>query len=101
MNADGTSARVVSDTLALQGSPGWTRDGQSLTSGAIVDGKAQLVQLALDGTVSPLVQRFAVDPVVVAGRQRCRLLGRGRRDAVPTRGGRRRRAPSIRFPTSH
>lgn len=34
MQADGTNARVVADSLELQGSPAWTPDGRSIASAA-------------------------------------------------------------------
>jgi hypothetical protein len=32
MQADGTNARIVADSLNLQGAPAWEPDGQSITS---------------------------------------------------------------------
>ena len=32
MQADGTNARIVADSLDLQGAPAWAPDGQSITS---------------------------------------------------------------------
>jgi Tol biopolymer transport system component len=63
MNADGSEARGVTDTLQLRGAPAWSHDGQSIVSGATVNGSAQLVRVALDGRSSALIQEFAIDPV--------------------------------------
>jgi Tol biopolymer transport system component len=63
MNADGSDARAVSDALQLRGAPAWSPDGRSIASGAIVNGSAQLVQIALDGRTTSLIQEFAIDPV--------------------------------------
>jgi hypothetical protein len=48
MQADGTNAHTVSESLELQGSPGWTPDGQSITS-AVVDHGAPVVCPGLCG----------------------------------------------------
>ena len=63
MNPDGTEARAVSDALELRGAPAWAHDGQSIVSGATVNGTAQLVRIALAGGTTPVVQEFAIDPV--------------------------------------
>jgi Tol biopolymer transport system component len=62
MNADGTNLRVVSDTLELQGSPSWTIDGHSLTSGAITGGTPQLAHVTIGGAVVALARHVALDP---------------------------------------
>ena len=63
MNADGTGARVVTESLALRGAPAWTPDGQSITSAAVADGVPHLVRIALNGASVPLLQEYSVDPV--------------------------------------
>lgn len=63
MNADATDVRVVTDSLELRGSPAWTRDGQSITSAANVDGRPHLFRISLTGAAAPLVAEYAVDPV--------------------------------------
>ncbi len=63
MNADGTDARVVTDSVGLTGAPAWAPDGQSLVSGATINGSAQLVRIALDGRVVPVIREIAIDPV--------------------------------------
>jgi Tol biopolymer transport system component len=63
MNADGTAARVVTESLELRGTPAWAPDGRSIASAAMVDGTPHLFRIALDGAAVPLVQEYAVDPV--------------------------------------
>ena len=63
MNADGTDAKVVTDALQLRGAPAWAHDGQSIVSGATLDGVPQLVRITLDGKAAPVIQGFAIDPV--------------------------------------
>jgi Tol biopolymer transport system component len=63
MNADGTGARVVTDSLALRGTPAWTPDGQAITSAAVVDGVPHLFRISLDGASTPLLQEYSIDPV--------------------------------------
>ncbi len=63
MQADGTNARVVTDSLDLQGAPAWTPDGQSITSAADDHGVPHLFRISLDGR-SPVsfLQEYSVDP---------------------------------------
>jgi len=63
MQDDGTNARVVTNSLDLQGSPAWAPDGQSITSAAQDHGVPCLFRVPLDGR-SPirLVQDYSVDP---------------------------------------
>jgi len=63
INADGTNARVVNDSLELRGTPAWAPDGRSITSAADVDGTPHLFNISLDGQATPLVRDYAVDPV--------------------------------------
>jgi len=63
MQSDGTNARVVADSLDLQGSPAWAPDGQSITSAADVHGLPQLFRIPLDGrSPAQLVQDYSIDP---------------------------------------
>jgi Tol biopolymer transport system component len=62
MNADGTNVRVVTTALDLRGSPAWSPDGQSITSAVNVNGSPRLFTIALDGSASPLVQDYSIDP---------------------------------------
>jgi len=64
MQADGTNARIVADSLDLQGAPAWAPDGQSITSAADDHGVPRLFRVPIDGR-SPalLVQEYSVDPV--------------------------------------
>jgi Tol biopolymer transport system component len=63
MQADGTNARIVTDSLALQGAPAWAPDGQSITSAADDRGVPHLFRIPLDGHSPALfVQEYSVDP---------------------------------------
>jgi len=63
-NADGTHARVLTQALALQGTPAWAPDGQSITVAASVDGTPRLFSVPLDGRApSVFVQEHASEPV--------------------------------------
>ena len=64
MQADGTDARVVADSLDLQGSPAWAPDGKSITSAAEDHGVPHLYRVTLDGRAPvPFVRSdYSVDP---------------------------------------
>jgi Tol biopolymer transport system component len=63
VEADGTNARIVSDSLDLQGAPAWAPDGQSITTAAVDHGVPRLFRVPVDAR-SPtlLVQEYSVDP---------------------------------------
>jgi Tol biopolymer transport system component len=64
MQADGTNARIVTDSLELQGAPTWAPDGQSITSAADDHGVPHLFRVPVDGHSPTLfVQEYSVDPV--------------------------------------
>jgi Tol biopolymer transport system component len=64
MRADGTRARVVNDSLDLQGTPAWAPDGQSITFAADERGVPHLFRMAVDGHApTSFVQEYSVDPV--------------------------------------
>jgi len=64
MQADGTSARIVTDSLDLQGAPAWAPDGQSITSAVNDHGVPHLFRVPLDGRSPTLfVQEYSIDPV--------------------------------------
>ena len=64
MQSDGTNARIVADSLDLQGAPAWAPDGQSITSAAADHGVPHLFRVPLDGrSPAPFVQEYSVDPV--------------------------------------
>ena len=62
MNADGTGARAVTESLQLEGSPAWAPDGQSITTAANVNGTPQLFTVSLDGSTRSLVTDYSTDP---------------------------------------
>jgi Tol biopolymer transport system component/DNA-binding winged helix-turn-helix (wHTH) protein len=63
MQADGSNARIVTDTLDLQGSPAWAPDGKSITSGAVDHGVPHLFRIPVDGRSPVLfVKEYSLDP---------------------------------------
>jgi Tol biopolymer transport system component len=63
MRADGTDARIVADSLELQGSPAWAPDGQSITSAAEDHGVPHLFRVSLDGrSPAPFLREYSADP---------------------------------------
>jgi Tol biopolymer transport system component len=63
MQADGTNARVVTDSLDLQGAPAWAPDGLSIISAADYDGIPQLFRVPVDGRSPALfVHEYSIDP---------------------------------------
>jgi Tol biopolymer transport system component len=64
INADGSDARVLTRSLALEGTPAWSPDERSITVSAIVNGAPRLLNVPLDGsTPVPLVDEHATGPV--------------------------------------
>jgi Tol biopolymer transport system component len=62
-NADGTEARIVTQSLELQGAPAWTPDGQSITVAAVAEGVPRLFTVFLDNRPpTPFVTDYSVDP---------------------------------------
>jgi Tol biopolymer transport system component len=67
MKADGMDARIVTDSLELQGAPAWAPDGQSITSAAVDEGVPRLFSIPLAGDAPvPLVSEHSIDPVWAA-----------------------------------
>jgi Tol biopolymer transport system component/DNA-binding winged helix-turn-helix (wHTH) protein len=63
MQADGTNARIITDSLDLQGDPAWAPDGQSITSGVADHGVPHLFRVPVDGRSPALfVREYSVDP---------------------------------------
>ncbi|MGB7844576.1 MAG: hypothetical protein WBL63_03105 [Candidatus Acidiferrum sp.] len=63
MRADGTNARIVTDSLDLQGAPAWAPDGQSITSAVDDHGVPHLYRVPVDGRSPALfVPEYSVDP---------------------------------------
>lgn len=64
MQSDGTNARVVTDSLELQGAPTWAPDGQSITTAALDGDVPHLFRVPLEsGAPSRFVSQYSVDPV--------------------------------------
>ena len=63
MQVDGANARIVADSLDLQGSPTWAPDGKSITTAADDHGVPHLFRVPLDGG-SPVsfVPEYSIDP---------------------------------------
>jgi len=63
MQADGANARVVADSLDLQGAPAWAPDSQSITSAADDHGVPRLFRVPVDGgSPARFVQEYSVNP---------------------------------------
>jgi Tol biopolymer transport system component len=63
MRADGTNARILSDSLDWEGGPAWEADGKSITSAANVKGVPHLFRVPLDGGAPiPFVSDYSIDP---------------------------------------
>ncbi|HEX7681450.1 MAG TPA: hypothetical protein VF713_25215, partial [Thermoanaerobaculia bacterium] len=63
MQADGTNARIVTDSLDLRGAPAWAPDGPSITSAADDHGIPHLFRVPVDGrSPAVFVQEYSVDP---------------------------------------
>jgi Tol biopolymer transport system component len=63
MQVDGANARVVADSLDLQGAPAWAPDDQSITSAADDHGVPHLFRVPIDGrSPTPFVGEYSIDP---------------------------------------
>jgi Tol biopolymer transport system component len=63
LQTDGTNARVVNDSLDLQGAPAWAPDGQSITSAAEDHGVPHLFRVPLSGGApTVIVREYSLDP---------------------------------------
>ena len=61
--ADGTNARVINNSLSLQGDPAWAPDGKSITSAVSESGVPHLFRIPINrGVPVRLVQEFSLDP---------------------------------------
>jgi Tol biopolymer transport system component len=66
MQADGTHARIVTDSLDLQGAPAWAPDSQSITVAANDHGIPHLFRVPLDGrSPTSLIREYSTDPAWV------------------------------------
>ncbi len=63
MQADGTNARIVADSLNLEGVPSWSPDGKSIAIAADDHGIPHLFRVPVGGgSPAVLVQEYSVDP---------------------------------------
>jgi Tol biopolymer transport system component len=63
IQADGTNARVVADSLDLQGNPTWSPDGQSITAAVADHGTPHLFRIPIDRRPpAPFIRDYSVDP---------------------------------------
>jgi Tol biopolymer transport system component len=63
MNADGSSARMLPESLEPRGAPAWSPDGQSIAVAATIHGAPCLIKVSVGRqTFVPLVSEFAADP---------------------------------------
>ena len=64
MDADGSHAHVVADSLELRGNPDWAPDGLSVVISALHDGKPNLTRVFLDGAAPiSFTSEYSIDPV--------------------------------------
>ncbi len=63
MQADGTNAHVLADSLDLQGGPAWAPDGRSIVTAAADHGVPHLFRVPLDGRApASFVSEYSLDP---------------------------------------
>jgi Tol biopolymer transport system component len=63
MQSDGSNARVVCDSLDLQGAPAWAPDGRSIVTAADDHGTPHLFRVPVDGrSPSVLTHEYSLDP---------------------------------------
>lgn len=63
VQADGTNARVITDSLDLEGNPAWSPDGQSITTAVADHGTPHLFRIPINGRPpTPIVRDYSVDP---------------------------------------
>jgi Tol biopolymer transport system component len=62
MGSDGSRAHIVSDSLELRGAPAWAPDGRSIISAAEENGVAHLFRIPLEGSPTPFIGAYSVDP---------------------------------------
>lgn len=63
MRADGTNARILADSLNLQGAPTWSPDGRSIVTAVDDKGLPHLDRVPIDGGApTPFVMEYSTDP---------------------------------------
>ena len=63
MDADGTNARVLAESLDVRGTPAWASDGSFITVAAMQSDAPRLFKISLDGSSAPLLSDYGIDPV--------------------------------------
>ncbi len=59
---DGTKARIIADSLDLEGIPAWAPDGQSILTAVNDHGVPHLCHISIQGGLRPFVREYSVDP---------------------------------------
>jgi Tol biopolymer transport system component/tRNA A-37 threonylcarbamoyl transferase component Bud32 len=68
MNSDGTSVRVVADSMELRGAPVWSPDGQSIVTAANQGGSPRLFRISLNTREAVrILDDYALDPAWAPG----------------------------------
>jgi Tol biopolymer transport system component len=63
MQADGTNARIVADSLDLEDAPAWAPDGKSITTAVYDHGVPQLFRVPVNGgPPASFIAEYSVDP---------------------------------------
>lgn len=63
MNSDGTSVRIVADSMELRGAPVWSPDGQSIVTAANQRGSPRLFRISLNTREAVrMLDDYALDP---------------------------------------
>ena len=68
MDSDGTSVRVVADSMELRGAPVWSPDGQSIVTAANQGGSPRLFRISLNTREAVrILDDYALDPAWAPG----------------------------------
>ena len=63
MNADGTSVRIIADSMELRGAPAWSPDGRSIVTAVNEGGRPHLFRVSVNtGEAVRLLDDYALDP---------------------------------------
>ncbi len=68
VQADGTNAHIVADSLNLEGDPAWAPDGRSITTAADDHGLPHLYRVPIaGGRPEAFIREYSIDPVWAPG----------------------------------